>query len=334
MNIFDRFLNRFDDGFTTTTCRSHIGGGSCPCSSCKRSLDSRTYQLAAMTSLYLAIKLHTDNTTSSRNSESGFLRRKQQFRLESFVELSRGQFDAEDISEMEEIMLETIEWRVHPPTPMLFVSFMLTTLMPSTRNERLVNNHGRTTSNSYLVLHVVRELSRYLTELSVCLGHEVSCHPPSRIAIAAILASMDLLTLSALPMTTRDVFTQRVIAVCGGSYNAAETLRLQSILQKALWPELLFEDCNTTVSSSTTSTSDGVESRHPIAMAREFGLLDVDRIYNPTIHPAIVSPSPSPQTSPASSSSLPPKSPIKHNDNILSSFGGNRPNGSPVSVSR
>jgi hypothetical protein len=327
MNIFDRFLNRFDDGFTTS--RSH---GGCPCPSCKRALDSRTYQLAAMTSLYLAIKLHTDNT----RSEPGGFRRKQQFRLESFVELSRGQFDAEDISEMEEIMLETIEWRVHPPTPMLFVSFMLTTLMP-TRNERPGSNNGRSSSNNYLVLHVVKELSRYLTELAVCLGHEVSCHPPSRIAFAAILASMDLLTLSALSMSTRDVFTQRVIAMCGNNYNAAETIRLQSMLQKALWPELLFEDCTSVSSTNPSSpTSDGVESRHPIAMAREFGLLDVDRIYNPTGRPAIVSPSPSPQTAPvssSSSSSLQPKSPIK-NDNILSSFGMHRQNGSPVSVSR
>jgi hypothetical protein len=146
---------------------------------------------------------------------------------------------------------------------------------------------------------------------------------------------MDLLTLSALPMSTRDVFTQRVIAMCGSNYNAAETIRLQSMLQKALWPELLFEDCTSVSSTNPSSTtSDGVESRHPIAMAREFGLLDVDRIYNPSGHPAIVSPSPSPQTAPgSSSSSLLPKSPIK-NDNILSSFGMHRQNGSPVSVSR
>lgn len=212
-------------------------------------LDSRTYQLAAMTSLYLAIKLHTD-CDDSRN--------KRAFKLDIFVELSRGQFVAADICAMEKTMLTVIRWQVHPPTPMIFCSYMLATLMPQNYN---ITHHDN--SRVDLVLHVVRELSRYLTELAVCLGRECSGKPASQVACCAILSSMDLLTNTALPLTVRDSFYCRVFTVL----EAPPDLELRAVLQKALWPELLFDE-----------NSD--DARHPISMARDFGLLDMDRLYS------------------------------------------------------
>ena len=228
MNMFDRFLLRHDRGDSVRSSSP----SSCACPSCKRILDSRTYQLAAMTSLYLAIKLHTD---------CDHTRNKRTFKLEAFVALSRGQFVPSDICAMEQTMLTVVRWQVHPPTPMIFCSYMLATLMPNNQSSRFE-----------LVLHVIRELARYLTELAVCLGRECSGKPASQVAICAILSSMDLLTVTALPLTVRDVFYDRSVAIL----RQPPDVELRAVLQEALWPELLFDENND-------------DSRHPISMARD-----------------------------------------------------------------
>lgn len=238
MNIFDRFLLRHNQA------DSQSSSSSCLCPSCKRRLDSRTYQLAAMTSLYLAVKLHTD---------CDHTRQKRSFKLEAFVELSRGQFMPSDICAMEQTMLNVVCWQVHPPTPMIVCSYMLAACMPENQCSRFD-----------LVLHVVRELSRYLTELAVCLGRECTGKPASQVAFCAIISSMDLLTVEALPIKVRDAFYDRAVAILGG---LPPDTGLQAVLQKALWPELLFDE-------------ESDDSRHPISMARDFGLLDMDRIYS------------------------------------------------------
>ena len=65
-----------------------------------RAVNRRIFQLAAMTALYLAIKLY----------EPGKLR------LASLIELSRGYFLAEHIVIMEDSILQSLGWHVHPPT--------------------------------------------------------------------------------------------------------------------------------------------------------------------------------------------------------------------------
>jgi Cyclin, N-terminal domain len=282
MNIFDRFLlynnrqcpiivlhdedhDEYDPpGFycysrsvsPISTSSSLSSSSACRCPSCKRILDSRTYQLAAMTSLYLAIKLHTDSSDLKNNHGST----KRTFRLESFVELSRGQFVPSDICAMEQTILSVTQWRVHPPTPMLLCSYMLATLLPTS----LSHPHHNTRFD--LVLHVLRELSRYLTELAVCLGRERLGKTASQVAFCAIVTAMELLTLAALPLSVRDYFYRECVNLLGGTGPDAE---LSAALQTALWPELLFDE-----------KQGDDDSGHPISMARDFGLLDMDRVYN------------------------------------------------------
>lgn len=267
MNIFDRFLVRYNNSISL---RADEDFDSCLCPSCRRLLDSRTYQLAAMTCLYLSIKLCVTCEDDQHEDEQGFscqsshyAHRKLTFRLQSFAELSRGQFVPQDICDMEKTILQTVQWRVHPPTPMLFVSYMLTALLPVPDG----NNNGRFD----LVLHVVRELARYSTELAVCLGCECSGDRPSAVALAAILESMDLLTLAALPQDLRDLFRQRA-----GNIMPPPSLRLRASLRKALWPELIVD---------STDTAEVASTRHPISMARDFGLLDVERLCPPPAAP-------------------------------------------------
>ena len=132
---------------------------------------------------------------------------RRKLRLTAFVELSRGQFTAEDIFSMERKILDTLQWRIHPPTPMTVVSHLLR-LMPK---RSCLPFHCR--YNYDLVLHVIHEMSRYLTELSVCLANVSSVALPSEVAFASILVSMEMLTIVALPTQVRDDFREAVTQV-------------------------------------------------------------------------------------------------------------------------
>ena len=87
MNILDRYLA------AGTKCLDRDRMDICPDQACLKTIDSRIFQLTAMTSLYLAAKL-SDNGECQYSSS-------RKLRLNSFVELSRGQFCADEITEME-----------------------------------------------------------------------------------------------------------------------------------------------------------------------------------------------------------------------------------------
>lgn len=255
MNLFDRYLAA---GSPASSSQNKTRF-SCLCPTCKRYIDGRTYQLAAMTCLYLGIKLHSETVTDNTYSK------RRRFRLTSFVDLSRGLFCTRDIADMEHEVLKTLSWKVCTPTPMTFVSYILT-LTPVTSD--VLESHD----SSALVLHVVQELSRYLTELAVCLGSELPQYPPSQVALASILVSMDLLTLEAISIHVRDCFATAAFALCecDGVWESIQYLRLK--LQQSLWPEMLFDACT--------------DLGHPISIARNNGLLDIDQVYRVQKHAA------------------------------------------------
>jgi hypothetical protein len=69
------------------------------------STDRTAFKLAAVTSLYISNKLLNGNSIS----------------IKSLAELSRGEFEQQHIQEMELIILETVEWRLSPPTVQSFI---------------------------------------------------------------------------------------------------------------------------------------------------------------------------------------------------------------------
>jgi hypothetical protein len=253
LNFFDRYLvvHKSDDGSkNANTCR---------CPSCQRALDSSTFQLGAMTALYLAIKLHAETAEDVPHLDEK--PRRMKLRLHSFVELSRGQFSSTDICSMERTMLASLQWRVNPPTPMTVVSYLLR-LMPKRSSFPF---HCR--YNYDLVLHVIHELSRYLTELSVCLAHVSSVALPSEVAYTSILVAMDMLTIDALPIQVRDDFCEAVASVSSMSSLSDYTVRfLMERLRNCFSPDMLMDDCD-------------IDKHHPISVARELGLLDMSQIY-------------------------------------------------------
>ncbi|KAL7577748.1 hypothetical protein ACA910_010510 [Epithemia clementina (nom. ined.)] len=121
--------------------------------------NKKIFQLAAMTALFLAVKLHERSKLS----------------MSSMIELSRGSFNLEQMVVMEISLIRGLRWHLHPPTAQSFVQRFLL-LVPST-------------AISPDALYDVLELSRFLTELSV-IDYFFVTQRPSHIGLAALLNAM------------------------------------------------------------------------------------------------------------------------------------------------
>ena len=136
MSLFDRFL----------ATRSNRCNGS-------------TALLASLTTLHIAIKVHEVR----------------KIKLTTLANLSRGQFGPKHIEEMEWMVLTSLNWHIHPPTSMSFLSHLLLLLPPQVSDSSKEDLYA---------------LSRYITELSVCDSSFVEINP-SAVAFSAILNSME-----------------------------------------------------------------------------------------------------------------------------------------------
>ena len=74
----------------------------------KCSCDRTAFKLAAMTTLYLSIKINCRKPVT----------------IETFANLSRNEFQVEHIQEMEGIILQALCWRVNPPTAASFIHLL------------------------------------------------------------------------------------------------------------------------------------------------------------------------------------------------------------------
>ncbi|KAL7535882.1 LOW QUALITY PROTEIN: hypothetical protein ACHAXR_006789 [Thalassiosira sp. AJA248-18] len=114
-------------------------------SSSKRArCDRKEYQLAAMTSVYIAIKWEADCPNVNQEFECGILLELTLFALLSNCSikitapfemdastlsgLSRGLQSAENIISYESIMLSSLRWKLHGPTPPQFINYILALL--------------------------------------------------------------------------------------------------------------------------------------------------------------------------------------------------------------
>jgi len=126
--------------------------------------DRREYQLAAMTSLYMAIKLFEPKKIN----------------MECLAELSRGSYTSSDLSGMEADMLFDLKWYLNGPTAVSFLEHYVS-LLP-------VGTFG-TTANRALIL----ENARYEIELSVT-QYNLVTQAPSNIAVVALINSIQRMT--------------------------------------------------------------------------------------------------------------------------------------------
>lgn len=82
--------------------------------------DRNTYQLAAMTCLYLAIKVHEHMAIHSN----------------VITQLSQGTYSIQQVEAMEQRILKAIDWRVNPPTSASFARCMVSVLPANTLTEQ------------------------------------------------------------------------------------------------------------------------------------------------------------------------------------------------------
>lgn len=163
-------------------------------------IDSRrNFQLAAMTALYLAMKVH----------DTSFIK------LESLIKLGRGLFTEDDVIKMESKILVKLEWQIHPPTTMCYVR-QYVRLLPD--------------SISPSTTYMVSEISRFVAEISVCLYKFVR-YPPSLVAFATILISMNGIDEGSLPAWQRNQVFCRMKNVANVSLSTPGVHEVTKLLQ-------------------------------------------------------------------------------------------------------
>lgn len=132
------------------------------------SIPETLFQLVAMTSLYLAVKINSTRKIS----------------VSSMSSLSKGQFRVDQILKMEAHIIKTLNWHLNPPTASAYLNIVIPMIDASAIDAQA----------SYEIL----ELSRYLVELSVCDSYFAD-KKPSSIAYASVMIAME--NLSASPKT-------------------------------------------------------------------------------------------------------------------------------------
>lgn len=127
-------------------------------------LNSRTqFQLAAMTCLYTAVKVHEPEVMSA----------------ELVSNLSRGAHSAKEVEAMETHILSAVGWLVNPPTALSFVRDFLR-LLPAG-----VLGHDDETASATLF-----EISRFQTELAIADETMISI-PASTVAYASLMNALE-----------------------------------------------------------------------------------------------------------------------------------------------
>jgi lipoyl(octanoyl) transferase len=162
-------------------------------------ISKREFQLFAVASLYIAIKLHgeTDGTEGPRLK----------LKITAFEELSRGLFKIETIEAMELRVLSMLKWRMNPPTAAQFVAHLLR-LLPEWPSREYKYSYQEVASRIF-------DLAKYLTELSCFVSDFTFQSRPSTVAYASILCSIDSIH-DTLPLPY-DVHGQFLANICAAT---------------------------------------------------------------------------------------------------------------------
>lgn len=147
--------------------------------------DAREYQLAAMTSLYIAIKLY-----EPLSMDAGLL-----------AEISAGCYTTEEILDMESRILNALGWRMNVPTSQEFACLLLGLLNPEGFDYDLQT------------LACLLDMSKFQCELATA-DYDLSMQcKPSVIALASILNSLDGIDDELLSNMSLYVFLTRMCGI-------------------------------------------------------------------------------------------------------------------------
>lgn len=169
-----------------------------------------TVLLTSLTTLHIAIKLH--ETTRVKSSV--------------LASLSRGQFDTRHIDDMEIKILAALSWKVHEPTTLAFihefVAFLPEEVTEAEKKE-------------------VYELSKYLTELTVCESTFVD-RQNSVLALAAIRNVMETMNFSRVSLEQREAFLVLIAEIMGHS-SESQTMQQTREKLKSMFAKVATIEC-------------------------------------------------------------------------------------------
>ncbi len=175
-------------------------------------LDTKTYQLAAVTSLFLVVK-----TFQPRSSDC-------LLNVSSLVKLSQSTFDEESILAMELEMLAVLQWQLFPPTPYTFAKHL---------SKFLCFDEGYTQQSHRSRLEI-RELTRFFTELSVC-DYFFITYNQSTVAMASLLTAINIFVEDRREISpeVRRTFQERIYFHTGLDPSSIEVQECQHRLRAA-----------------------------------------------------------------------------------------------------
>lgn len=138
----------------------------------------KEYQLAAMTALYIAIKLH-----EPLEMETSLL-----------ADLSRGCYNEMEFVDMEQTILQALKWKVNGPTPLGFVQYYMA-LIPYEVHPS--------------VCTLIMDYSRYQIELAVSEQCFVA-NKLSELGLASVLNSLEGIDTGLFPIKAQTKFIRRL----------------------------------------------------------------------------------------------------------------------------
>lgn len=173
------------------------------------------FQLAAMTSLQLAVKLYDSSVV----------------KLESLVKLGRGLFTEHDIIDMEARILKALDWQVHPPTAVCFLRQYLR-LLPTTV--------------SPVVRYMIAEVTRFISEISVCLYTFIK-YPPSAVAYAGLVIAVGRIDEEVLSICQRQEIINTISNTAGLSMISTQMSAIIEELNASLEKNTSLQDLIRTI---------------------------------------------------------------------------------------
>jgi len=231
-----------------------------------------TLQLVAMSSLYLAMKLHMGDNHYIDND--GKMQPKRIVSSTSYAELSSGKFSSDALTAMEIYICHTLEWKMNPVTSTTFVDSLLQLMTPpllvgNRRNNILPSNEATTIMNTpdeyqklILSRQVLLKLAKYFNQVVMSLPEnspyfnfvdssgslDCDTFAPSTVAYASILLSMEALTHAALPLIIRNEFLHRCLQLHTDLHpHRTDVHELQhKILKKQFQPSIFLKQFTTT----------------------------------------------------------------------------------------
>mmetsp|Transcript_10324 Transcript_10324/g.15178 ORF Transcript_10324/g.15178 Transcript_10324/m.15178 type:complete len:328 (+) Transcript_10324:177-1160(+) len=198
------------------------------------SIDEKKFQLLATTCFYIAMKLHSTKDNSDLQDLTADDMPQCKLRITEFVQLSRGLFAVAALEEKEREILDMLDWHVNPPTAVLvitlLINFLPQNILPS---KELLNAKVE-----------IYEVSRYLSELGVCVSSIAFNYTPSEIAYAAILCAFEAcVTKIHIPLDMRLQFTNNISASITCCHLTPDSVSSLKDLLKGLSPSMfVYED--------------------------------------------------------------------------------------------